>query len=278
MTSGTWLGIDFSGDVKQWGAGRRKSNIWVAEVRAGPGLHLHLADLRRVQDLLGDVPPFERMATLLRRGAFSAAGIDAPFSIPSLFVQDHPALMRRVGQLKLPQRAFASGSQFVEAVARQAPPLSPPKPLRTTEKEWNREGVNVRSTLWAGPRGGAPMTAACLTLLGMVGGPVWPFTRTGVSLLVEAFPAAQLRAWRLPHQGYGHAAEGADTRKLILSSLKTRLHLGSFEHQMQQSADALDAVLAAFAAIAVTEAQLLAEPGPDSDKEGWIAVHREIPE
>jgi predicted nuclease with RNAse H fold len=271
--SGRWLGIDFSGNVHQWRPTRRKSNIWVAEVREDD-TWLGLTDLRRVQDLPGDAPPFERLAALLQ-GTFSAAAIDAPFSVPASFVSNYPELLRLVAQSKPEDRAFARGAKFVEAVTGRPPPLSPPKPFRATDEVWQHRGVNVRSTLWTGPRGGAPMTAACLTLLGLVGGPIWPFTHSGVpSLLVEAFPAAQLRAWGLPHQGYGKTIEGAPNRGAIVEHLKTRLHLGRFEPEMRGSADALDAVLCAFAAIAVTEGKLLDEPGEASQKEGWIAVHR----
>lgn len=271
--SSRWLGIDFSGDVHQWSPRRRKSNIWVAEVREDDSW-LRLTDLRRVQDLPGEAPPFERLASLLQ-GAFSAAAIDAPFSVPGQFVRDHRSLLKLVAQSKPPDREFASGAKFVEVVTGWPPPLSPPKPYREADERWQRQGVNVRSTLWAGPRGGAPMTAACLTLLDLAGGPTWPFTGTGApSLLVEAFPAAQLRAWGLPYQGYGKAVEGAPTRGAIVEHLKTRLHLGRFEAEMRVSADALDSVLCVFAAIAVTEGKLLDEPGEASQKEGWIAVHR----
>lgn len=273
MSAGRWLGIDFSGDVHQWSPSRRKSNIWVAEVREDDSW-LGGADLRRVQDLPGEAPPFERLASLLR-GAFSAAAIDAPFSVPGQFVRDHRSLLTLVAHSKPEDRAFARGAKFVETVTGRPPPLSPPKPFRATDEEWQRRGVNVRSTLWAGPRGGAPMTAACLTLLDLVGGPIWPFTGTGApSLLVEAFPAAQLSAWELPHQNYGKTIEGAPNRGAIVEHLKTRLHLGRFEPEMRGSADALDAVLCAFAAMAVTEGRLLDEPGEASQKEGWIAVHQ----
>lgn len=52
----------------------------------------------------------------------------------------------------------------------------------------------------AGPRGGAAMTAACLKLLHEANCPIWPWQRSARRLLAEAFPAAQLRHWQLPHQ------------------------------------------------------------------------------
>lgn len=73
---------------------------------------------------------------------------------------------------------------------------------RHTESEWQTRGVNVRSTLWNGPRGGAPFTVACLTLLHRTGRPIWPWCRDEKNCLVEAFPAAQLRHWKLPFIGY----------------------------------------------------------------------------
>ena len=53
-----------------------------------------------------------------------------------------------------------------------------------------------------------------------------------------------------------------------------RITLGPHEGVVRADADALDAVLCAFAAIAVTEDRLgVALPADDQD-EGWIAVHR----
>jgi hypothetical protein len=118
------------------------------------------------------------------------------------------------------------------------------------------------------------MTSACLTLLGMAKQPVWPFASKGASLLVEAFPAGQLQTWGLPHQGYGGADEGSEARSAIVGHLRKRLRLDGFEDEMRQSPDALDAVLCAFAAMAVTEGPLRDAPGPTAPVEGWIAVHR----
>lgn len=267
-----WLGIDFSGSVVQWRPGRRTSNVWVAEVVRGEE-RLRLVSLRRVQDLPGDEAPFDRLAALLQ-GSFSAAGIDAPFSVPSPFVGSHAALLNLVAkQERHAGRPFITGGELVRAVTGQPPPLSPPKPLRVTDKRWQDKGVNTRSTLWSGARGGAPMTAACLTLLHAVGGPVWPFSN-GRSLLAEAFPAAQLRTWGLPHQGYGKPREGAPSRRAIVEALHVRIALGSFAETMLGCPDAMDAVVAAFGAVAVTTGKLVDEPGPTAGAEGWIAVHR----
>jgi hypothetical protein len=153
------------------------------------------------------------------------------------------------------------------------------KPLRKTELVWSKQKINVRSTLWAGPRGGAAMTAACLTLLRESGCPIWPWDRPTdpTGLLIEAFPAAQLRHWNLDFQGYnGNKAEAASRRKSLVASVSNWIEISddSFRKEMERSADALDAVLCAFAAIAVTTNQLTQTPIPG--EEGAIAVHEAI--
>src|SRR5262245_26320327 len=77
-----WLGIDFSGNHRMWTQGTSRSNVWVATVEDRSDV-LVLIDLRRVRDLPGEVEPFERLTELLRKGGYSAAGIDAPFSVPA---------------------------------------------------------------------------------------------------------------------------------------------------------------------------------------------------
>jgi hypothetical protein len=78
----------------------------------------------------------------------------------------------------------------------------------------------------------------------------------------------------MSYQGYSKDdATGISTREMLVSQLSNRIHLGFFDRKLQASADALDAVLCAFAAFAVT-ADCLAEL-PDTDyplDEGLIAV------
>jgi len=275
-----WLGVDFSGDHQQWRAGRTKSNVWIADVRQ-EGSEKVLCSLIRVQELASDdeTPPFVRLVELLRSGEYDAAAIDAPFSVPRQFVTDgsHSALLARVGAIELTdKRPFPNGSAFVKAIAGQDPPLNPPKPLRRTERFWLSTGVNVRSTLWAGARGGAAMTAACITLLHLAGRPIWPWREPAApGLLVEAFPAAQLRHWGLPHQAYsGNSPEAAAVRDQILTAVGQRLDLPErIVAAAAGCADALDAILCAFAAIAVTVEKVAHRFEPTSEMEGWIAVH-----
>lgn len=94
-------------------------------------------------------------------------------------------------------------------------------------------------------------------------------------MLVEAFPAAQLRAWKLPSANYA-AAEDRKTRARIVTYLEEsrRLMIDASERKlMLTSADALDAVLAAFGARAAANRTLLREKPPNWKIEGAIAVH-----
>jgi len=279
-----WLGIDFSGDNSMWSPRCGRSNVWVADVSEAEG-GLTLRALGRVQSI-GDPAigtPFSRLAAALRNGDFSVAAIDAPFSVPAQFLPagGHPQLLKHVGGLVRGQRYFCRGAEFVEAVSGLKPPLDPKKPLRQTENAWAKRAVNVRSTMWAGARGGAPMTAACLTLLAEVGRPIWPWQCAADGLLVEAFPAGQLVHWRatrerdLPFQGYnGGIAPAGAARDAIVKFLSRMIALGAHESVMRADADALDAVICAFAAVAVTRGDVGLLPPDDDNGEGWIAVHQ----
>jgi hypothetical protein len=268
-----FLGIDFSGNHAQWRARCRTSNVWMARV-AEAGRGLALVGLGRVQELEGTDAPFERLARVLATGDHDAAGIDAPFALPERYAvgRSHGELTALTARLPRGERPFPRAPDFVHGVTGRAPPLSPPKPYRRTEADWAARGVNVRSTLWAGARGGAAMTAACLTLLHRAACPVWPFSHAGPRLAVEAFPAAQLRQWGLPWQRYGAPADRG-VREAIAAALGRRVRLGRFDAVVREHADALDAVLAAFGAVAVARGALALPPGGEAAAEGWIAVH-----
>lgn len=117
------------------------------------------------------------------------------------------------------------------------------------------------------------MTAACVTLLHRAARPMWPWSSETRGFLVEAFPAAQLHTWGLPTVKYnGASAEARKTRSAIASVLGSHVTLGQFAPTVLAEADALDAVLCAFAALAVVTARIAVPPVTSSD-EGWIAVH-----
>ncbi|WP_413989144.1 DUF429 domain-containing protein [Labrys okinawensis] len=244
-----YYGIDFSGAADPWKARCLRPTVWVATIVGA--LAPRLSDIRPVQELPGEGAPFTRLVDLLRAGDFSAAGIDAPFAIPGKFLPTggHAELLDRVNRLPaMSDRPFPSGAALLE-LAKEIAPSDEKKPHRETERFWVKRGVNTRSTLWNGPRGGAAFTAACLTLLARARRPIWPWD-FGPGMLVEAFPAAQLRTWALPHSGYGKPEQQA-TREKILIGLARHLNFTDAQGRlMLGSPDALDAVLAGFAAMA----------------------------
>jgi hypothetical protein len=271
-----WLGIDFSGNHLKWRPRCTTSNVWIADVRRDEG-GLGLHDLRRVQQLPGVGAPFERLVTLLASGSYHGAGIDSPFSVPDRFVRrvgGHAALLKLIGGQPVIGRRFMKGSDMVTLIAGVAPPFTPPKPLRETDDSWAERGINVRSPMWMGARPGAPMTAACLTLLHLAARPMWPWSSAGPGLLVEAFPAAQLKTWRLPHERYdGPSSTATATRRTILDGIAGRVQLGPWVPTLLGSADALDAVVCSFAAVAVSTSKVSAPTSAAALTEGWVAVH-----
>jgi hypothetical protein len=272
------VGIDFSGNHRMWSAGCGNSNVWIAEVeRSSP--RPVLVSLKRVQQLNGERHPFDRLIRYLRDTDFDAAAIDAPFSVPAEYLQPrtHSELLELIGKAKLIDgRPFPCAREFVDLVLGERT-TAIKKPLRRTEEYWQARGVNVRSTLWAGARGGAPMTAACLKLLYEAGRPIWPWKKRGRGLLAEAFPAAQLRNWKLPYQGYSRQTDcETKTRCSIVAAISKSVNLARFRDTVEQSADALDAVICAFGAIAVTAERIVSYAEQNRATEGLIAVHRFI--
>jgi hypothetical protein len=271
-----FLGIDFSGNHLMWRPGCRRSNVWISYVRKTDE-RLVLDRLMRVQELPGNEHPLERLAALLREDDFETAAIDSPFSVPRKFIppEGYAGLLERIGSLSDPDgRPFCRSAAFVKAVAGVDPPLDPPQPMRSTDAYWRQKGLNVRSTLWAGTRGGAAMTAACFKLLHRAQRPIWPWVQESRGLLVEAFPMAQLKQWGLPYDGYGKQdRKGELIRKLIIDEIRGRINLGGFNELLLSSADALDSVLCAFSGVAVRTFNLAVLSDDSANLEGWIAVH-----
>ena len=236
-----------------------------------------VTELQRVQYLAGNGPPFHRLANLLAAKRFSAAAIDAPFSLPSRYVSKGGwlKLLQLVDALSIDAGASFPGARLLIALAQTISQLECQKPLRHTEKLWSDRRINVRSTLWWKPRGGAPFAAACMKLLAKAGfPPCWPWSTQSEGLVVEAFPAAQLWSWKLPFQKYD-GRDGTSVRQEIIRSLECRINFGGFRKQAEETADALDAVISSFAAIAAFRGEAI-QPDGDCDlisREGWIAVH-----
>lgn len=266
-----FYGIDFSGNHRMWTPGCRRTNVWIAtaEERAGA---LGLVDLRPVQQLRGREHPFERLVAVLANDDYCAAGIDAPFSLPERHIPTDgwPGLLRDIAALPKDGRPFPTGKKLV-AYAERNVRLAEPKPLRRTEKLWSGRGLNVRSTLWDGARGGAAFTIACLTLLERVGASTWPWKR-GDRLLVEAFPACQLLEWGLEHRGYASSYPSPE-REDIIDRVSARIEIpDGLRKHCCCSPDALDAVLCLFAAKAAAEDRATVGDQAAAATEGWIAV------
>jgi hypothetical protein len=222
--------------------------------------------------------PFARLLSFLARSSSAYAAIDAPFSVPRSLTDDPEGVWKRVLSLPLDGRPFARGRTLVETLAPELGPRGA-KILRETERYWQGRGVSVRSTIWAGPRGGAPFAVACMTLLARHNGPIWPMRMNGRRgcVLLEAFPAAQLRQWGRPHSGYnGPDGPAISRRTSILSWLEQERGLRlSLEHRQAclSSADALDAVICVYAAAAVATDSLAVAANEHSNIEGSIAIH-----
>ena len=264
-------GIDFSGNVQMWKPGCKRSNVWIATAKLGAS-RPKLLNLRRVQELPGEAHPFERLVKLLAEADYLAAAIDAPFSLPARHMPKggFPTLLEAVDAFEKEGRPFAKGKRLVD-YAERIKAKEEHKPMRATEAFWKRQAVNVRSTLWDGPRGGAPFTTACITLLAKAKRPVWPWVKDSNGLLVEAFPAGQLRCWGLPNERY----EKEETlRGQILKEIDERIILpSSLRDKCQGNADALDAVLCLFSAISAANGTASCEKTIVAKTEGWIAVH-----
>jgi hypothetical protein len=277
----TYLGIDFSGSQTQWNSNTPASNVWVATVNAD-GDRMQLAALVRVQRLPGDGRPFFRLSNLLRQRTYAAAAIDAPFSVPWWFftdgLDDHSHLLQIVNELPLnPAQDFPDQHTFVAAVRREIV-FEFTKPLRVTESYWRGRTVEVRCTVWTGGRPGAPFASACVKLLAQAGCEIWPWNGGDtIGVVVEAFPAAQLRQWGLPHRQYNGPA-GQANREVIVADLTANRQLQISDSDLatiRTDADALDAVICSYAARAVAENRLgVGLPPFDAWRlEGWIAVH-----
>jgi hypothetical protein len=268
------FGIDFSGNHAMWSPGCRRTNVWVAR-GALKGSDVVVESLKPVQDLSSSEHPFAALARLLNGLGEGYIGIDAPFSLPAAFItRGVQVAWRELARLTPLDRPFPRGSQVVGAFAPNLPSRGA-KVFRETEAYWIRKGVNVRSTTWAGPRGGAPFAAACMTLLAGHRGSVWPLTDGPGAVIVEAFPAAQLRHWGLPFIQYnGREHLATMNRRTILLGLQERgLVIGQQDRlRCEASPDAVDAVVCMFAAIAVAEEQVAVAPGQLANTEGHIAV------
>ncbi|MBV9486027.1 MAG: DUF429 domain-containing protein [Frankiaceae bacterium] len=107
-----------------------------------------------------------------------------------------------------------------------------------------------------------------------------PLDRSGAGQVVEAYPAAALKQWGLPHRGY----KGKDTvavRRELLAALAAAtpwLELGAVQGRCGESDHCLDAVIAGLVARAAALGLTHEPDGTQQElgrSEGWIAVPRQ---
>ena len=183
----------------------------------------------------------------------------------------HSALLRSVRSLpNAPDRDFPLGLDIVRLGEIVAAKESHNRSGKLSDIGPKRGVNSAISTMWSGSRGGAPFAAACLRLLELAGRPIWPWHEPQLGILGEAFPAAQLCQWDLSHRGYS-GPDQIENRKTIVSELKVRASIDPVdERKLLDSADALDAVIAAFAAIAIAKSDVV--NFSQAGDEGFIAV------
>ncbi len=90
---------------------------------------------------------------------------------------------------------------------------------------------------------------------------------------IEVYPAATLVAHKLPSSGYKAKEDASGIRKIIVSSLHTKIDLQGLAPELIANADVLDAVVCILAALDFLSGEVIAPTEPDlARKEGWIWV------
>jgi Protein of unknown function (DUF429) len=90
--------------------------------------------------------------------------------------------------------------------------------------------------------------------------------------MVEAFPAAQLCQWGLPHEAYNRSTEKEGSAPFTCKVVTDAVRACELRGMLKDSADALDAVVCAFAANAVAIGHAMTYAEDSFDTEGVIAV------
>ncbi|MFG2099889.1 DUF429 domain-containing protein [Micromonospora echinaurantiaca] len=117
----------------------------------------------------------------------------------------------------------------------------------------------------------------CAALLARLAADGQPVDRSGGGTVVEVYPAASLKQWGLPYQGYKGRQNSSALNDLMdqLTTAAPWLQLGAFEPACRGSDHAVDAVVAALTARAAAIGQA-SRPGPAelaaANTEGWIAL------
>lgn len=197
------------------------------------------------------------LADLIR--SVDKAGIDCPLGWPTAFV-DYLIAHR------------AGGRDLI------VPPTRHPLTNRATDLHL-RQAVRLQPLSVSADRIGAAAMRCAAILSGL--------TREGVEVdrtgrsgpVVEVYPAAALKLWDLPHQGYkGREAANARRRAALVQLIEGALpwlNLGEHAEICAESDDALDSVLCAAIAGLALRGQIAEIPSEHHEAaavEGWIAL------
>ncbi|MEU4410606.1 DUF429 domain-containing protein [Streptosporangium sp. NPDC023963] len=186
-------------------------------------------------------------------------GIDCPLGWPDKFVDFIVA--HRTGHVEVP--GGVAGIDWRRDLA-----------LRVTDRVTSELALRPLSVSADRIGHTAMRCAALLAELARQGQPV---DRSGAGVVVEVYPAASLKCWGLPHNGYKRSANRGALAQLVdeLQEAAPWLDLGVHEQICRMSDDAIDAVIAALIARAASQG-LVTAPAPDqvhsARSEGWIAL------
>ena len=229
------------------------------------------------------------------RGASHAGGASVVLEHLRLGVDDDTLLAETRGaELIGIDCAFGWPVDFVDFVARQAGGARLTSD-DTGDLAWRRRLAHRETDRVVTERTGArPLSVAtdrlgmtalrCAVLLDRLAGDGRVVERSGEhpSAVVEVYPAMALRVWGLRRPGYkvsgARASAGRDARTALIADLRRAapwLELGEHEALMRDSADALDAVLAALVALAHRLGCTVpptAEQRARARVEGWVAI------
>lgn len=191
------------------------------------------------------------------------AGIDCPLGWPDAFADF--VMAHRGGSVTIPDGFGGSGWKR-------------PLTLRLTDQvTWRETGLTPLSVS-ADLIGHVAMRCACLLAQSAARGR--PVDRSGGGTITEAYPAASLKAWGLPHSGYKRRGDIRLLGELAdqLASLAPWLDPGDADRTCRDRHDAFDAVIAALTARAAARG-LTRRPETPAESaaarsEGWIAFPR----
>jgi predicted nuclease with RNAse H fold len=187
-------------------------------------------------------------------------GIDCPLGWPTAFIDF--VVAHHGGQVAIP--ADTSGTSWRRELTMR----------RTDLIVWERVKIVPMSVSADRIAHVALRCAVLLAKLAAIGCPV---DRSGSGAVVEVYPAASLRCWKLTSPGYKRSVESGALGSLIdqLLAAAPWLELGGHEQTVRASHDVLDAVIAAMSARAAALGRVWEPDGADlaaAKTEGWIAI------